>query len=262
LIGAILNKQLVKGLSVVAVTYVLVLAASNASAQSFSFQSVIQWLTSMQSQTSAWAVATKQTAVSADVLSSSLATNAQQLSTAMGAMSMSDRVTKAVMSVDGTYGQPVTLKCVAQRDSAMQVEAWQQVSNDRSKLMSTFASTRVIDKSYADRERMALHKDSYCTVSEAKSGMCQLKANGMQGWDSNYGGAFGENTLPAEGELAGYAYVAMVADTRAPASLDCKSEACNAAAAEQLEVAAQSTMVADSLVGQVLERRVPVLTGK
>ena len=84
----------------------------------------------------------------------------------------------------------------------------------------------------------------------------------MQGWDSNYGGAFGERTLAAEGELAGYAYAAMVADTRAPAALDCKSSACAAAASEQLALSAAGTMVADAFLGQVLERRVPVITGQ
>lgn len=254
------DKQLVKGLAGVTLAYALVLTSGNA--QAFSFMSVLEWLRNMQSEMSGWAVVTKQTAVSADVMASANRTSQQQLATAMGAISMSERVGNAVLSVDGTYGQPVTIKCEAQKDGTMQVEAWQQVSYDRAKLMGTFASTRVADRSSAERERIALHRDSYCTVSEAKSGLCQLKANGMQGWDVNYGGAFGERTLPAEGELAGYAYAAMVSDTRAPAALDCKSAACAAAAAQQLALAASGTMVADTFVGQVLERRVPVLTGK
>jgi hypothetical protein len=216
----------------------------------------------MQSQLSALAVTTKQTAVAANQQAESLRQSNQQLATAIGAIEMSNRVTSAAMSVDGSVGQPVALKCTAQKNAAMQVEAWQQVSYDRAKLMSTFASSRVASKVTAERERMALHKGSYCTVGEAKAGLCELKADGMQGWDANYAGAFGERTLAAQSELAGYAYAAMVADTRAPAALDCTSTACAAAAADQLALAAAGSMVADTFVGQVLERRVPVLTGK
>lgn len=253
-----MNKQLAKGLVVIAAGYTMFLTASNANA----LVSAATWIQNMQTEMSAWSVTTKQTAVSTQQTATSVQLADQQLATAIGAISMSDRVTDAITSVDGNIGQPVTVKCEAQKDASLQIEARQQMTYDRAKLMSTFASTRVASSAAAERERIALHKDSYCTVSEAKAGYCSLTPNGMQGWDVNYGGAFGETTLPAEGELAGYAYAAMVADTRAPAALDCKSAACAAAASEQLGLAAVGTMVADTFVGQTLERRVPVLTGK
>lgn len=231
-------------------------------AQAITWQSALQWILSMQNELSGWAVTVKQTALAANQIAQARLISQQQLATAIGAIAMSERMSKAVMAVDPNWGQPVTLKCEAQQDATSQVEAWHQVSLDRSKLMATFASTRVADEAHAEHERMALHRDSYCTVSEAKVGMCQLMANGMQGWDVNYAGAFVERTLPAEGELAGYAYAAMVADTRAPAVADCKSTACAAAAEQQLARAAAGTLVADAIVGQVLERRVPMLTGK
>jgi hypothetical protein len=231
-------------------------------ASAFSWASVLSFVQTMQSELSAWSVTTKQTSVAANQEAQASHTTQKVLATAIGAIAMSERVRDAVMSVDGQWGQPVTIKCTAQKGAAMQVEAWSQVDLDRAKLMGTFSSTRVASRGHAERERMALRKDSYCTVGEARSGMCELKANGMQGWDSNYGGAFGERTLAAEGELAGYAYAAMVSDVRAPAALDCTSKACGSAASEQLALSAVGTMVADSFVGQVLERRVPVLTGK
>jgi hypothetical protein len=231
-------------------------------AQAVTWQSVLQWIVSSQNELSAWAVTAKQTALGANQVGQARVSAQQQLATAMGAIAMSERVSNAVMAVDPNWGQPVTLKCEAQRDATSQVEAWHQVSLDRSKLMATFASTRVADEANAERERMALHRDSYCTVSEAKAGLCALTANGMQGWDVNYAGAFAERTLPAEGELAGYAYAAMVADTRAVAVADCKSSACTAAAEQQLARAAAGTLAADAFVGQVLERRVPMLTGQ
>lgn len=236
----------------------LALVAPSAHAQ---WQSVMEFIQTMQAEMSAWAVTTKQTAVAANQQAQSHQVSKQQLATAIGAIDMSARVSKALMDVDANFGQPVTIKCVAQKNATMQVEAWQQVTYDRAKLMATYASTRVADRSRAERERVALHKDSYCTVSEAQSGMCTLKANGMQGWDVNYAGAFSQRTLPAEGELAGYAYAAMVSDARAPTAADCSSKACAATASLQLANAAVGTAVADAFLGQVLERRVPMLTG-
>lgn len=254
------DKQVRKSLGVAVIGYVIALASPNAMA--FSWASVVQFFQTMQSEASAWAVTTQQTAVSANQSAESSVTSKKQLATAMGAIAMSERVGNAVVSVDVNLGQPVTIKCEAQKAATMQVEAWSQVALDRSKLMGTFASTRVADPARGERERLALHLDSYCTVGNAKAGICTLKANGMQGWDVNYGGAFGESTLPAEGELAGYAYAAMVSDTRAAAAIDCKSTACAAAASQQLARSAMGTMVADAFLGQVLERRVPMLTGQ
>lgn len=254
------DNPLVKGLLTVAVAYTLMLATPGATA--LSFESVVQWLKTMQRESSAWAVTTKQTSVAAYQQTMAKQRSQQQLATAIGALSMSKRVGEAMLSVDATYGQPSSVMCRGQMEAEMQAEAWQQISYDRKHLMATFSSTRVNDAAGAARERIAVHRDAYCTVSEARSELCELSSNGMQGWDSNWAGPFSMHTLPAEGELAGFAYVAMVADVRAPAALDCKSSACAAAASDQLALAAAGSMVADALLGQVLERRVPILTGK
>ncbi len=254
-------KSMARVLAVAMVGYGLLLPGAGVQAQT-SWQSVVQWLYASQNQSSAWAVTTKQTAVAANQEADSSRASQQQLATAIGAISMSNRVTDQVLSVDGLLGQPIANKCVAVKNAEMQVQAWQQVDMDRSKLIATFASTRVATSAQGELERIALHRNSYCSVSEARMGMCQLRADGMQGWDVNYGGAFGERTLAAEGELAGYAYAAMVSDARAPAAIDCKSSACSSAAAQQLANAATGTMVADAFLGQVLERRVPMITGQ
>jgi len=247
-------------LGAIAIGYVLLLATP--SAQALTWQSIITWINTMQGEVSAWAVSVKQTSVAANQQASANSRAQQQLATAIGTIDMSSRMVAAVTSFDATLGQPVTLKCEAQSNAAVQAASWAQVNLDRAKLMGTFASTRVASASKAEAERIGLHRSDYCTIAEARAGMCELKANGMQGWDTNYGGAFGEQTLSAEAELAGYAYAAMVADTRAPAALDCRSSACAAAASEQLALSAAGTMVADAFLGQVLERRIPVITGQ
>lgn len=251
----------VKGaLCAITLGYVLLLATP--SAQALSWQSIITWINTMQSEVSAWAVSVKQTSVAASQQATANARAQQQLATAIGTIDMSSRMVAAVASFDANLGQPITLKCEAQSNTSIQAASWEQVPLDRAKLMGTFASTRVASAAAAEGERISVHRASYCTIAEARAGMCELKANGMQGWDTNYGGAFGERTLSAEAELAGYAYAAMVADARAPAALDCRSSACAAAASEQLALSAAGTMVADAFVGQVLERRIPVVTGQ
>lgn len=255
-----MDRRLASGLATIALGYTLLLATP--SAQALSWQSIVSWVTTMQSEMLAWNITVKQTAVAAEQQSTANQRAQQQLATAMGTIGMSARMIDSVIAFDSSLGQPVTLKCEAQKNALVQAVAQEQIGLDRTKLMGTFASTRVASASEGERERITLHRDNYCTIGEARSGMCELKANGMQGWDTNYAGAFGEQTLAAEGELAGYAYAAMVADSRAPAALDCKSTACAAAASEQLALAATGTMVADAFLGQVMERRVPVLTGK
>lgn len=224
--------------------------------------SVATFLRTMQDEASAWAITTKQTAVSAQQQNDSRVRSQSMLASAIGAIEMSNRVSQAILSVDPAVGQPSTLLCEAQTEGALRVEALGQRDRDAARLMQSFASSRVSTQAKADEAVVAQRKDTYCTVSEAKAGACKLVANGMQGWDSNYAGAFGQRTLSPEGELAGYAYVAMLTDTRASAAIDCTSAACQSAAASQMRVAAMSTMAANSLIGQVADRRIPVLTGQ
>lgn len=231
-------------------------------AQALSWASVATFISTMQSEASAWAVATKQTALSANVVSQIDNESKKQLANAIGAISLSDRVMTAVTSFDSALGQPVTIKCEAQQQGKLFVEAESQRDKDASKLMASYASLRVGSRAQADQSALAMHRDTYCTVSEAKQGICGLNPNGMQGWDIDYAGAFSEKTLAPEGEAAAYAYAAMITDTRAEAQIDCSSAACNAAQAQQLATSAMGAMAANSLIGQVTDRRVPMLTGQ
>lgn len=231
-------------------------------AQALSWASVATFISTMQSEASAWAISTKQTALSANVISQMDNDSKKQLANAIGAISLSDRVMKAVTSFDSAVGQPVTIKCIAQENGKLFVEAEGQRGLDAARLMASYSSQRVGSRAAADQSALAMHRDTYCTVSEAKQGLCALSPNGMQGWDLDYAGAFSEKTLAPEGEAAAYAYTAMITDTRAEAQIDCSSAACNAAQAQQLATAAMGAMAANSLIGQVTDRRVPMLTGQ
>ncbi|AGN83379.1 MULTISPECIES: hypothetical protein [Pseudomonas] len=238
------------------------LGATALPAQALSWASVLTFISTMQTEMSAWSVTVKQTALSANVVSQMDSDSKKQLANAVGAIDMSDRVMKAATSFDSAVGQPVTIKCTAQEQGKLFVEAVSQRDKDAARLMATYASQRVGSRAGADQATLAMHRDTYCTVSEARQGMCALNANGMQGWDVDYAGPFSEKTLAPEGEAAAYAYTAMITDQRAEAHIDCTSVACNDAQSQQLAASAMSAMAANSLVGQVTDRRVPMLTGQ
>lgn len=215
-----------------------------------------------QQQTSAWAVETKQTALSANVVSASEAQSQQTLAAAIGAIDMSGALTDAAVQYSPLTGQPDSIKCNAQADGKLAVQTDQQREQDVGHLMASYSSSRVGSQAQADQQRLTLHRNTYCTVSESQAGLCKLSPNGMQGWDENYAGAFSQGTLSPEGELAGYAYTAMLTDVRADAATDCKGASCAAAESAQLDASAAASMAANSMVEQVTDRRQPILTGQ
>ncbi len=215
-----------------------------------------------QQQTSAWAVTTKQTALSANVVGTSQQHDDQTLAAAIGAIHMSDALSDVAVQYSMLTGQPDSIKCIAQANGKLAVQTDQQREQDTARLMATYSSSRVGSQAQANQQLLDLHRSTYCTVSESKGGMCKLTPNGMQGWDQNYAGAFTQGTLSPEGELAGYAYAAMLTDVRADAAIDCRSSACAAAQAAQLDAAAAASIAANSMVEQVTDRRQPMLTGQ
>lgn len=240
-------------------TILVLLLPLSANAQSW--EAVVNLFKSMQDESSAYSVVTKQTALSANQMGDAAVNSKKQLATATGAILMSDRVTRAALDVDPVLGQPITIKCEAQRNGKLFVEATSQSQRDVGRLMQSFASSRVGSKAKALQEAH-VSREHFCTVSEAKQGLCELKANGLQGWDINYANAFSEKTLAPEGEVAGYAYVNMLTDTRADALSDCFSTACEVSQSQQLAMTALSAMAANSLIGQIVDRRSPVITGE
>lgn len=231
-------------------------------AYSFSWESVLEFFSTLQDEASAWAVEVKQTALAANQEAQGYVAANQQLATAMGAIAMSDRAMKSIVDYDPITGQPDSIKCWAQQYGKLHVEAISQSSKDGRHLIAYYASERVLSGKTAMDMVVNTHKTNYCTISEAKQNMCKLTPNGMQGWDANYAGPFSEKTLAPEGELAAYDYAAMLTGRRNDAQADCTTIACSAAQAKQLAVSSIAVMAANSLVEQATARRVPMLTGK
>ncbi|MEA9392203.1 hypothetical protein SJI19_16890 [Acerihabitans sp. TG2] len=222
-----------------------------------SWLSVTELVNTMQQGMSAIAVATKQAAVAANQQSLAVANSLKTLSTARGAMQMSNRVVDAYTNFDASTGQASSNGCQAHMQNSYAIQASELSSKNQLVLMQNYATRRYTAQSEADAERLSIHHDTYCSASEATAGACELKANGMQAWDSDYAGAFNQETLSPEAELAGYAYVSNITDERIATSQDCTSAACQSATLAQMQSSAINSMVANSLIGQLTDRRIP-----
>lgn len=236
----------------VAAVAALVCASSQANAQ---WATVASWFTTMQRELSALAISVKQSAVASNQIADGEMNSRKQLAVAMGAVMTSERVREVVKNYDPTLGQPLLLKCEAQFDRRLQVEVVNQAAKNTRVLVSNYAAASTPSRAAADRDVLNQHRELFCSVSEAKQGLCELKPNGMQGWDASYSGPFGEHTMTPDVELAGYTYITNLVDTRAPHGINCKSEACTAARLDNMQATAIGSMVAESLIGQLSMRR-------
>lgn len=220
-----------------------------------SWATVIAWFQTMVREVSALAVQVKQNAVAANQVSDAEVNSRKQLAVAMGALMTSERVREVVKNYDPTLGQPMLLKCDAQLERALQVEVSHQADKNRHWMLNNFVNASASSRVVADRNALEQRRTLFCSVSEAKQGLCELVPNGMQSWDSSYAGPFGEQTMTPDVEIAAYSYIANVVDTRPPDGINCKSEACSAARLDNMRNTAFGSMVAESLVGQVSARR-------
>src|SRR5438309_819571 len=104
--------------------FAMLLATTPALAQGFSWQSVLALLQKMFNEASAWAVSVKQTALSANVVARNRVNSQVTLANAMSTIDLDGRVLDALRDFHSDLGgQPMTIKCLAQEDGKLFVEA-------------------------------------------------------------------------------------------------------------------------------------------
>lgn len=232
------------------------LLAAAGSANAFSWASILAWFTTTQREVSAIAVQTKQNAVAANQIADAEVNTRKTLSVAMGALMASERVRDVVRDYDPQIGQPMLLKCNAQMEREVQVGVTHQAVLNAGRFTRSYANQRAESKVAAQRDVLQQRREFFCSVSEGKQGLCELKPNGMQGWDTNYDGPFGNLTMTPDIELAAANYIANLADLRPSKAIYCKTEACATAQQKQIEATAVGSMVAASMTGQLSSRRI------
>ncbi len=238
-----------------------ILIFGSSAANAFSFASVVEIFQSMQREMSAWAVTTKQSAVAANQVSEMSKASNQQLATAIGAISMSERIRDAVSGFSGAIGQPESNRCQAQRDNNAFTRAMTAQRKDLVARMNVYVNSRADSIVTEAQEKIAAH-DDFCSVSEAKQGICKLKPNGMQSWDSNYSSFYSQQSLTPTSEIAALNYVNMTTSNTPLVSSDCKSVECKNVRQKQNELSAISSMATNAYLHQVSMRVRPEVIEK
>ena len=210
-----------------------------------------------QTLSSAMSVVTKQTSVSANQAAEARVNTYKTLSDAMSTINMSNRLIDAVVSFDPHFGQPQSNSCQAVLQKGYNLQARQVANQSQQILIQNYVNDRYSGALEGSQRLIETHKSEYCTVGESKAGFCQLKANGMQGWDADYSGFSSAKTLAPDAELAGYAYAGMITDQTMSVATECHSESCRTAAMNQLKTASINSLIATAIVGQVTDRRLP-----
>lgn len=224
-------------------------------AQSFSPIALIQ---TGQREMSALAVFTKQLSLSAQQEGVAAVFSGKQVVNAVSALQMHEKFVRVFEQFDPRFGQPRSILCEAQAQGNYTLSANDESQQSVARLMQNYSTQRVESPLEIEQNRLQTHEQLYCSLDEEKIGACKRIANGMQAWDSNYAGAFGESTASPESELAGYAYTQMIVDHRPSAAVDCTTIACSAASSRQLRRMSLSSAVATVYTSQMADRRVPL----
>ena len=219
--------------------------------------SVVAYLRNMLREGEAWSMVVSQSSLSAEQVAETYKQSTQQLARAIDLQRKEELLTKVVSDYGAETGQPDSVGCVAHVNARRHVQAQVQAEQDGARLIENFSQIHAKRAMERRREMLERLKGTYCTVSEARQGICTLQGNGMQGWDRNYAGAFSKGTLGPEEEIAAYDYAHMVSVVDGDEIADCEGAACEKNRLDAMRRAAMSSMVAGVLVEQATSRRTP-----
>lgn len=241
---------------------VAILGASSLVNAQTSWHTVIESIRAMLSEGTYWKLVANQTRVSADRQVETQKKSNQQLADAFDLIRKQERLTDAIRDHGAATGQPQSIGCVALEHADLEMRARQQATLDAAKLMQSFADSRQRSGAQTSRQIREKLKSEYCTVSEAKQGICELRGNGMQGWNRNYAAAYSSETLSPEAENAAYDYAELASAGPGDEVIECEGAACDRNRLTSLAQTAVSSLVAGTYVGQAASRRSPVMTGE
>ena len=239
-----------------------ILGASPLADAQVSWQTVVQYVKMILTEGTHWKLVATQTRISADRQVETQQKANQQLAGAFDLIRKQERLTDAVRDHGAATGQPESIGCAALEHADLALRARQQAELDSGKLMQSFADSRQHSATQARDNIMKKLKDEYCTVSEARQGICELRGNGMQGWNRNSAGAFSFETMSPEAENAAYDYAELVSSPARDEVIECEGAACDQNQLTSLGQKAVASLIADTYVEQAASRRSPVLTGK
>lgn len=252
------NLQVMAGVAIGAA----ILGASPLANAQVSWRSVVEYLRVMLTEGTYWKLVGNQTRVSANRQVEVQQKTNQQLAGAFDLIRKQERLTDAVRDHGAATGQPKSIGCAELEHADLALRARQQATLDAARLMQSFSDSRQRSGLQSGDAILQKHKGEYCTVSEARQGICELKGNGMQGWNRNYAGVFSSETMSPEAENAAYDYAELVSAPAGDEVIECEGAACEHNRQASLAQTAVSSLVAGTYVGQATSRRSPVMTGE
>lgn len=220
----------------------------------FSWQSIVQWFTNLNNENSAWAVHTKQTSIVSNQIASSNMRSNQMLSVALQTIAQTERQKKIIIDFSVAFGQPESNLCVAIARQNSFVKNMGNHKLDVVGRMSNFINTSVDSEVQQKQITQKVHSD-FCSISEAKLGLCKLKPNGMQSWDTDYSAFTSKNNLEGRAEVGAIAYVRRMSVPPVIKSNNCKSTSCAQARIHNMGNVARSSIVTHTLLSQISIRK-------
>lgn len=181
------------------------------------------------------------------------------LALSIGAIKQTEHARKAVIDYSGTFGQPESNLCAALAENSVMMRTMEKSNEDWKGRMASF-SNRKTGSALEYRQNIQVAHQDFCSIGEAKQGICKLKPDGMQAWDSDYSGFSNQNNLSVQAETGAVAYVNTLS-SQLPlpdAGADCKSVSCIQAKSQMLSATARSSMVTANMLSQVGIRRNPI----
>lgn len=232
----------------------LILISAPIACQAMSWQAVVQWFVNLNNENSAWSVVTKQTAIASNQIATNDVRSKQMLSIAIGSIAKTEKLKKNIINFSAAYGQPESNLCLAISQQNSFVKNMANHKLDLMGRMGNFINSSISSEVEQKNILQRVHSD-FCSVNEAKQGLCKLKPNGMQAWDTDYSAFSSKNNLEGNAEVGAIAYVQKISVNPTLTANNCKSTSCAEARIQSITYAARSSMITNTFLSQISIRR-------
>lgn len=161
------------------------------------------------------------------------------------------RIKEVVESLSIGKGVPYSLGCETRAEKTQ--EQAQRVMGKESTVRDTtaIASDYTRDGQTKQSEKTAVHLENFCDVTEASSGVCVPKPNGMGGKDSDYSNIHGNTLLSEEQKDAAYAFTQQVIDPAPFKVKGCDADICNSLTETNRAYRGLASMVHGAYISQI-----------
>ncbi|MBR5950628.1 MAG: hypothetical protein IKZ87_04265 [Actinomycetaceae bacterium] len=235
-------------------------STASSSSSGSGLSAIVQtFLTNSSRETSALATTMKQGAIKIHQIADSTATAGEAVANAIQAIHTQAKIAKTVIDYSPDTGIVDGMDCgsISEADATKKVGTF---ANKYAQHMGQKWASKTAqegDSLSILEGNLFVHKNNFCTSSEARNDSCKIKFNGMQGYDLTYGTIARNYTMHEDLELAGIAFVSnLVGPSVTPTKrLLCKSVACQTGQLAQLRSIAINTAAQDTLMAQISLRR-------